>query len=503
MASNQELYSMMRNMNLSGNITRPASEGFFELRFGDRPAKGFKFCPFKLITKYPSVYNQHSRGLQECMTANIFERRTWAIFYLLEPGPSNREPILLVPSSQFEAYLGHVSSLMKERFSIPGGQERQQFFLTFGEMDTPLPRFIGHASSYNDVEILKRQTSKLPTDDLTHIGDVALENYKTMMNTLYTSFRSKKKKKSVNAARRKRVERHKGYGRMMKRAQRYLGLRSSRTAQANSRIPGMEWNGSMPAPFQTVGSVRFVCVDIEAWELATHIVTEVGLAILDTRDIKGVPPGEAGDGYNWFPLVKSYHFIIREHIDKVNHRFVAGCPESFEFGQSDVVSSRDIGGILSKIIEDKESEEKRPIVMVGHDMAQDLKYLKSVGFNIWRVPHFSDEVDTKSMSQRYLKSLNGRGLRALCEDLGIPGHHFHNAGNDATYTLHAMIAMAVNYANQSFAKQNDLEHGDDDHGEWSDGSIDDGGLPGTSTEIIEQSNQSDDRIGHLDSEANW
>lgn len=94
----------------------------------------------------------------------------------------------------------------------------------------------------------------------------------------------------------------------------------------------MEWNGNMPAPFRTDDSVRFVCVDVEAWERATHIVTEVGLAILDTRDIRGVPPGGVGYGYNWFPLVKSYHFRIREHIDKVNHQFVAGCPESFHFG---------------------------------------------------------------------------------------------------------------------------------------------------------------------------
>lgn len=101
----------------------------------------------------------------------------------------------------------------------------------------------------------------------------------------------------------------------------------------------MGWNGNIPAPFRIEGNVRFVCVDVEAWERATHIVTEVGLAILDTRDTKNIPPGGADVGYNWFPLIKSHHFRIREHLDKVNRQFVAGCPDSFTFGYDPFIQS--------------------------------------------------------------------------------------------------------------------------------------------------------------------
>lgn len=481
----------MNSLNFTGSVTQPDGDRLSELKVGEQPAKGFEFCPYKLIRKYPFLYcsKQDSDDLHECMKLTIFENRTWTFFYLLDPGPTNREPLLLVPSSQVEEYLDYVSSWMKKKFSVPADREREKFFITFGEMDTPLPRFIGHANSHNAVESLKPQVLKLPKDDLTRIGTAALEHYKTKMDVIYTTFRTDKKKKDVEAARLKRFERHKRYGRMMKRAQRYLGLRSSITEHANSsRIPRMGWNGNIPAPFRIEGNVRFVCVDVEAWERATHIVTEVGLAILDTRDTKNIPPGGADVGYNWFPLIKSHHFRIREHLDKVNRQFVAGCPDSFTFGQSYVVSSRDISDVLSTIIEDKESDDKRPIVMVGHDMGQDLKYLKKVGYNIWKAPHFSDEVDTKSMFQRYEKSINGRGLQGVCQDLRIPGHHFHNAGNDATYTLRAMIAMAVNYASQSFARQNDLDHGDSDPGEWSDGATDDGGPPVKSSEPVPQYN---------------
>ncbi|KAI1762489.1 hypothetical protein GGR53DRAFT_468238 [Hypoxylon sp. FL1150] len=490
MASNRELYAMMSNMSFSGSVTEPAGDRLFDLKVGEHLAKGFEFCPYKLIRKYPFLYHSKQDGedLHECMKITIFENRTWTFFYLLDPGPTNREPLLLVPSSQVEEYLEYVSSWMKQKFSVPTGQERDKFFVTFGEMDTPLPRFIGHANSHNAVESLKPQILKLPKDNLTSIGTTALEQYKTKMDGIYATFRAEKKKKDGEAARLKRLERNKRCGRMMKRAQRYLGLRSSVTEQANSRLPRLDWNGYMPVPFRTEDNVRFVCVDVEAWERATHVVTEVGLAILDTRDIISVPPGGSRVGYNWFTLIKSYHFRIREHLDKINYR------------QSLIVSSRHISRILSTIIEDKESDDKRPIVMVGHDIGQDLKYLKKVGYNIWRAPHFSDEVDTQSMFQRYEKSMNGRGLQGVCQDLHIPGHHFHNAGNDATYTLRAMIAMAVNYASQSFVRRNDLEYGEADPGEWSDGPVDDGGSPIKSSEPVPQYNN---RAGPTRFGTNW
>lgn len=81
--------------------------------------------------------------------------------------------------------------------------------------------------------------------------------------------------------------------------------------------------------------------------------------------------------------------------------------------------------------------------MVGHDIGCDLKYLLRVGYNIWRVPQFVDEVDTKLMFQRVQQLPQGRSLESICDQLEIPGRNFHNAGNDAVYTLRAMIAIAL------------------------------------------------------------
>lgn len=81
--------------------------------------------------------------------------------------------------------------------------------------------------------------------------------------------------------------------------------------------------------------------------------------------------------------------------------------------------------------------------MVGHDAVTDLRYLQNLGYNIYDLDEFFDEIDTKDMFQRIQFATEGRSLEFLCNELGMPGHNFHNAGNDAMYTLRVMIAMAV------------------------------------------------------------
>ncbi|KAI1413700.1 hypothetical protein F5Y13DRAFT_179403 [Hypoxylon sp. FL1857] len=413
------------------------------MEMGDKAEKGLLFCPWKLIRLYPHSYaGKQSQGeVADFFKAMLFDGRAWDFFCLLDPGENGREPLLLVPSAQFEEFLNDVNSHLMEQLSIPRGQACEKFYVTFGDGETPRPRFLGNADSDEALEALKIRTHRLPIDDLKTLSTIALQSYKDKMDRVYSSCKSAKNKKDPELARRKRFERQKGCGRMIKRTQRYLGLRSPAafTVHSSSSVEG--WHVDMSAPFKMESSVRFVCVDVEAWERWTHDVTEVGLAVLDTQDIADVPPGT--DGHDWFPLIRSYHFRIREHIDKINRIHVHGCPHLFNFGHSEFVLSKDVSRVVGAIIGDDESKDQRPVVMVGHDISQDLNYLQKVGFNIWRVPHFSDEIDTKSMFQRLQKSSNGRGLAAVCDGLGMPGRNFHNAGNDATYTLRAMIVMAM------------------------------------------------------------
>jgi hypothetical protein len=90
------------------------------------------------------------------------------------------------------------------------------------------------------------------------------------------------------------------------------------------------WTVDKRVPFEVESAVRFVCVDVEAYELNTSLVTEVGLAILDTEHIENVPPGENGE--NWHPFVQNHHLRINEFKTIINRRYVRGCPDAFNFG---------------------------------------------------------------------------------------------------------------------------------------------------------------------------
>ncbi|KAI1074340.1 hypothetical protein F5B20DRAFT_586356 [Whalleya microplaca] len=468
----------------ASQILTPSPFEPFDLTVGEQSEEGLEFCPFKLIRSYPFMFvnkaNQDTVG--SFFKQTLLESHVWDFFYLLDPGPKSRDPLLLVPSVQFEQYLDMASSELRIKLSIPRGKAREKFFVQFGDDNTPLPRFLGSVSNIDSFESLKLQISNLPKDNLTRLTSSALHNYRDKIDKVYDSFKSAKSKRDAEAARLKRVERQKGYSRMVKRVQRYLGLRGRRHYRSTSNIPPAGWNVDMEVPFATNGSVRFVCVDIEAWERQPNVITEVGLAVLDTYETMDVPPGK--DGRNWFQLVESYHFRIKEYSHMVNHEFVQGCPNSFDFGTSEFVSLRQIDRVIGEIIGDNEYEHQRPVIIVGHDVIQDLKHLKKLKYNVWRVPQISDEVDTQSMFRRFEQSPNGRGLATVCDALGISGRNFHNAGNDATYTMYAMISTAIKQivGGPEKRKENGVDESNDDL--WSDGEMDDGGSPLRSPEVF-------------------
>ncbi|KAI1659553.1 hypothetical protein F4813DRAFT_387659 [Daldinia decipiens] len=460
---------------------------FEDMAMGDQSLKGQKFCPWKLVRSYPHRLTDldNREEVIKVFTKLLFENRTWDLFCLLDPSKTGRNPLLLVPSAQFEELLKHVNSHLKLQLDIPEGEIGKNFSVTFGDWDTPLPRFLGRASNSTVLDELVLRIHRLPVDDLAQLSTAALQNYRAKMDNVYGSLKQVKDKAVVKASKRaksirRRIRRQKGYGRMTKRAQRYLGLRGLSGYPSSLDITATDWNVDMPVPFKPEGSIRFVSVDIEAWEKSINVITEVGLAILDTQDTINVPPGR--DGYRWFPLIKSHHFIIEEHKKKINYKYVQGCPGQFNFGDSKYVGVNEIGRVISKIIGDTESPDQRPVIIVGHAVCQDLTYLKKLGYNIWQAPQFIDEIDTRSMFQHLKKTTSGGGLIALCKSLGMLCSNFHNAGNDATYTLRAMISIAVKQMMSDSGGQKEANSNELEEDEWSDGIMDDGGPPQKSAE---------------------
>lgn len=84
------------------------------------------------------------------------------------------------------------------------------------------------------------------------------------------------------------------------------------------------------APFDPEYSVIFISIDVESFERDHNLITEIGIATLDTADIATVCPGKGGT--NWMGLIRARHFRIKEYEHLKNHEFVHGCAENFQFG---------------------------------------------------------------------------------------------------------------------------------------------------------------------------
>ena len=84
------------------------------------------------------------------------------------------------------------------------------------------------------------------------------------------------------------------------------------------------------APYTQEDSVIFICVDAEAYERDHNLVTEVGIATLDTADINTKSPGKGG--INWMKAIRARHFRIREYGHLKNQEFISGCSDKFQFG---------------------------------------------------------------------------------------------------------------------------------------------------------------------------
>lgn len=290
----------------------------------------------------------------------------WFYRFYIYPSETGfiNQPIILIPSKQFEAFLLAINAKLKTKLTIPNGPAGDAFYVGFMRDGNPEARYLGKTSSKETFDFLK---SNVPPyyhrteGEATGAGipdERSRASFKEKVTLLMANERGKKatsKQKKVE----NRIHRQEVLGSSIKRVQRYIGIREFRdlTTAIQERVlraSGSDWydmkgvtaivtkedvakNGpatffhtEKPMKFKPEDSVIFISIDVEADEFNHKLITEIGVATLDTLDLVKLAPGDVGK--NWMQHIRARHFRIFENRHIVNKVHVAGCPDGFEFG---------------------------------------------------------------------------------------------------------------------------------------------------------------------------
>lgn len=167
-----------------------------------------------------------------------------------------------------------------------------------------------------------------------------------------------------------------------------------------------------------------VSIDVEAHERATHEITEIGIAVYD-------PEGQ------WFlstPHIKTLHILTSESMHLRNGNYVPDRKFSFNGGTSYSMNYNQLRALLRGVFSSYFTERRG--VLVGHDVNNDLQWLKKLLINL------HPETRTVDTLRIYLLTSKQHGsLRKILRRMDIPHANLHNAANDAYYTL--LLAMSV------------------------------------------------------------
>lgn len=357
-----------------------------------------------------------------------------------------------VPEHQLVALLNVINrDFPQANVTITDELRESGLIINFDDCPDLRPGWLGHSNSRAQymswTENLTMPKQGQITDDRT------LQAFREKME-LATEI-AKNKSKAVKAKRQtENIANRQNMASSLLRAQRYLGLlakaESSLLPDIVAKISISPLEHDKPSPFLCDQDVLFIAVDVEAYERPPRMITEVGVATLDTRDLKYQAPGKVGE--DWQQLIRARHFRIAEYKHYVNTEFVQGCPDRFEFGKSEFVGKDNIGNELAQCFDQPysgtttDTDEKRNIILVGHDVSQDINYLQQVGFNILNSGNLIDKIDTAELFRVHTKDPNPRSLGSILYEFDLMGWHLHNAGNDAVYTIWAMLATCVKAA---------------------------------------------------------
>ncbi|KAK3664746.1 hypothetical protein LTR22_004333 [Elasticomyces elasticus] len=448
---------------ISSSNTATSNESVLHMHLGDAAPRGISFSPFIAVTRFCFKFVS-DRWRQPLATAffdakKIYDR-PWDIYYVLHHDIGNL--LTFVPEHQLQALIDDINQAFPEaKIRITDEQREDGLVANCDDLpDSLRPVWLGRSTSHSQYAEMERTA---PVQPAGKVDDRSLAAFKEMIERSVEINKSKSKSKR-KAGQQAAVQRRGEMSKQVLRAQRYLGLLSKKEedlAEGLSKlnIEAVDPRTAPQYPFDM--DVIIIAFDCEAYERAPKAITEVGLATLDTRDLRGEAPGPIGK--NWHKHIRARHFRVNEYKHLCNGEYVSGCPDAFLFGKSEFVLKGDLASVLtscfhhpfskvdpgsvgSGVFEGQVDGEKRNIVLLGHDINQDIAYLQQIGFSVLNRGNLVEALDTAIMFKSFTREDNPTRLGKILLHFDLKTAFLHNAGNDAVYTMQGMIAIAVKSA---------------------------------------------------------
>lgn len=203
-----------------------------------------------------------------------------------------------------------------------------------------------------------------------------------------------------------------------------------------------------------MSDVVFVAIDFEnaqsIWEnTSSKMGCQVGIAVLDTRKIEKRRLAatslyldnelDEGPSKGAEELITTYNFAA----GPVEYCQRAKVKSSFLFGKTIFIDQSDMRQKIESCL-----PQERDIILVGHDLYHDLKALETLGLN-FKVYSPWNAIDTLTIARQLFPPKSKSSLRDILRKLKCPYNGLHCAGNDANFTLRAMLLLAARACQQT------------------------------------------------------
>ncbi|KAJ6004954.1 hypothetical protein N7540_012753 [Penicillium herquei] len=421
------------------------------------------FVPAHLFAQFPQNYITDA-GQENYITNHFFNdiwNQGWDLFYLPLPERQARDSLILVPESQAQNMLSYINNLVSENLSLTG-MKQDRLVLYFDDHSIPKPLYLGRSNNVEKKTSLEANIHEM--ENFAAWDDRAKDSNSLMLtaftqylrNVILPTMKIPKSAKSNKAKKKLKLQ-----AKMMEKwtsqlswLPSWLGLRpppvvpppvvaESSPDEDQPQQPALDPVNVLMAPgWDFHDHPVFVSIDCEWIERSPWTLTEVGISLLDTYDLTNLPPGDYGE--NWKKRIRSYHFRVSEYESHVNQEFCLGCPDKFEWGQSYVIDYDQIGAAIDECLGSR--GPGRNLILVGLAMDHDVQILRKTGsvYFYQAADMFFDRLDVAQLFRVLRDSKENLGMVRLLGELNeLHSEWLHNAGNDARYTMHALVRIAM------------------------------------------------------------